>query len=259
MEKNIKAGFGTGCLYKIIDPASKEAIDKIKSTNANAIELCGVLKKRFDKTKENFFNLNIEDLKDFSYISLHAPDDVVYDNNPETIELLNKIDELNKKLNFNLIVFHPDVIKDFSIFCNYNFPIAFENMDNRKKSFKFVEDFSELLKNEKFGLVIDLTHAYTCDLTGELAERFIEKYKDKIKQIHCSGNYSHGEDNQQHFPAYLEVEYYKKIDTPNNIILSNIPMDIPIIIESVFPKETIDITESLKKEFNFIIGFIKRL
>ncbi len=251
-------GFGTGSLYKHIEPSSIEAVELIKKCGCNAIELCGVKKDRLDKSsKENFFNISKSNLNGFSHVSFHAPDDFVYDNNKETFEILDLIAELHTKLSLNLIVFHGDIIRDFSVFDKYDFPIAFENMDCRKISMRFPQDFSELMKNPKFGIALDLTHAYTNDSNGELAFEFIKLYKNKIREIHCSGNFAHGEDNQQHFPAYLEEKYIKNENLPNKTILSGIILDKPIIIESVFPVGNSSLNEFLGKELEFIRGKIK--
>ena len=56
-------GLGTGAMYKLIDPASLEAIEAVRKTGANAIELCGVRSYRFDEGEHSFLNLEPSHLK----------------------------------------------------------------------------------------------------------------------------------------------------------------------------------------------------
>ena len=251
-------GFGTGSLYKLVDPASKEVIEVIKKTGSTAIELCGVLKKRFDESEEhNFFNFDSEDFEGFEYVSLHAPVDTTYNNDFETKRLLDTIDGLCKRLPITLVVFHPNNVKDFSVFDGYDFPIAFENMDLRKGTMLQPEEFKEIFSNPRYGFVLDVTHAYTNDQTGGLARELINHYRPKIKQIHCSGYFVHGEDEQQHFPAHLESKYWgREENLPHHTILSDVIEEFPIIIESVLPDDIEEKLNPLTKEFAFIRNYI---
>lgn len=256
-------GFCTGSLYKLIN-STKESIGLIKASGANAIELCGGHKERFDADKENFMLLEKQDLENFEHVSLHAPWGISYAKNSQTHKLLTDIKRIHDRLDFDLIIFHPDIIKDFSIFLQYSFPIAFENMDKRKRDMRTPEELEKIFQNNEFGFVLDLTHAYMNDSTMNLAEKLIDKFADRIKEVHCSGYYAKvigGVYEGTHSPAFLERDFWQRdYNLPNEKILSPLSAlckKCPIIIESIFPKETPrkEIVASLKKELEYIKSF----
>ena len=119
------------------------------------------------------------------------------------------------------------------------------------------EEFKEIFSNPRYGFVLDVTHAYTNDQTGGLARELINHYRPKIKQIHCSGYFVHGEDEQQHFPAHLESKYWgREENLPHHTILSDVIEEFPIIIESVLPDDIEEKLNPLTKEFAFIRNYI---
>jgi sugar phosphate isomerase/epimerase len=253
-------GFGTGCLYKLVDAASKQAVDLIRSSGVRAIELCGELEERFSLTrKDSFMNLTKRDLEEFDYVSLHAPSQFCYSQDENTFNLLDRIDKIHKTLGLRLVVFTPQSFNDFSVLSRYYFPIAFENMDFRKGNWRNTAELAKLFENPRFKWVFDATHAYTCDKTMKTAREMLERYGDRLVEVHCSGYYVHGEDEQQHFPASLEEQSYERTsDLPHQAILSAVPKHVPIIIESVFPKGTAQIEEGLNREYKTISEFLER-
>jgi len=246
-------GLGTGAMYKLINPASLEAIKAVEKTGANAIELCGVRMERFHHVKHSFINIEDCHVCNFDYVSLHAPNDHIYRNDNETLGLLYLLRSVHDELSIDNIVIHPELVEDFSVFEKVSLPLAFENMDWRKKDFKTVEQMKRVFDYGK--MVLDVTHAYTCDKSMDLCLDLIKAYLPQIAEIHCSGHYVHGEDEQQHFPASLEKDYWDG-DFPHTQILSCVPANIPIIIESVFPKDFTNMQVGLNNEYNYIKKFL---
>lgn len=230
MNSNIKLGFSTGCCYRTIDPKSKEITDIIAKTECNAIELCFVKIERLD-TK-----ISKNDVKRFSYLSIHAPtDDIIYKDNEETKIILDKLEALNKNLGSSYVVFHPDTINDFSIFKKYNFNAVFENMDNRKKSLQTVDEFKILFeKYPKLNMVLDLNHCLSNDNTFRLAYDFWNNLKDKIKYFHISG--------------FIDNYHHPLFNSNQDFIIDFIKnKNLPIIVESLF-----DNKNDFEKEISYI-------
>jgi hypothetical protein len=230
MQKNIKLGFSTADFRNNIK--TKEAIFLIKKIGCNAIELGFVY-------KEDFFSNQLEeiektDLEGFEYISFHAPK-FNYENNEETKNIFKIISKFNKKIGcLDLVVFHPDNVKDFSIFDNLDFNIGFENMDCRKKSCKSVSDIEGTLsKNNKFKFVLDINHAYQNDQSLQIVKDFYKKFGKKIAEIHLSGFKGF------HDPLFKT----KQLEIINAIQNSS----VPIIIESELTPENVS------KEYNYIL------
>ena len=216
--KEIKLGFSTGTLYK--DLETKRAIPVIKSLGCKYIEL----------TVEEFWSdqldrINEKDLEGFEYVSFHAPM-VNYGKNSDTKKFFERMADFSKKVRLDLVVFHPDTVEDFSVFENLDFNIGFENMDNRKKSCKSVDDIeSVMLRNNDFKFILDLNHCYTNDSSMKLALEFYERLGNRISQIHLSGF------RELHDPLF-ETEQLE-------IIRSIQSFDVPIIVESLVNPETI--------------------
>jgi len=219
-------GFSTGCLYKNFNPVSKEAIEIVRSTGCRCIELCVGKVER---------------------MSLHLPDDVKYSNNEETKNLFDKIIDLHKRICFDSVVLHPDLVLYWDYICNIDLPLAFENMDNRKDFGKSVEDMQKVFSRRNFGFVLDLMHAFTNDSSMKLSKEFYNNFKNKICHLHLSG-YFIQEDGQSHSPLFQTKQ--------KNILLS-VPLGKPVVIESVFSncinKDKVKfMKECLDKELNYV-------
>ncbi len=209
-------GFSTGCIFKVITTEA-ERINIIKMSGARAIELNFV--KSIDKAAES---LKESDLQGFDYVSLHAPV-IKYKYDVESERVINAIRAINSIRRLDLVVFHPDTVEDFNFFNSIDIPmpIAFENMDNRKASFRWGADLARLL--DRFpgaGMVLDVNHAFTNDPTLSLTKELYRSLGHRIVQVHLSGYAGYHEALFQ----TRQAEIIKSIENPN----------VPIIIESQF-------------------------
>lgn len=215
----MQIGFSTGALYKFC--TIKEALNLYKKHNIKTVEL-GVLK--IDSIKKGLLGqITKEDLNYFDYVSFHAPK-FEYRNDIGTMEIFEQISKINKLRKLNLVVFHPDSVQDFKIFDNVDFPIAFENMDDRKLCFKKAEEILKIPQNN-FHIVLDLNHIYVNDRSMSLASAFYKLLGDKIAEYHISGNI------ESHDPIYKtkQVSILKWVKDKSH----------PAIIESVITPEEI--------------------
>lgn len=178
-------GFSTGCLYK----QKMNFVNKIKfikEIGANAIEI-GLA------TVEILFNFTATKeikklLKDFEYLSIHAPFvDFKHANDLEGKKVIKKLKDLCKNLRVNAIVVHPDNIADFKIWEKSKLPVAIENMEKGRKFGGKVKDIKKIKDNYNFYFVLDLQHAYENDHSMKNVKKFIKIMDDKIKHLHVSG------------------------------------------------------------------------
>ena len=223
---HILLGFSTGVLHKT--HTTKEALKIIKDIGCTAVELGFV---KMEQIEQGWLDkISPEDISSFRYVSLHAPK-FDYGNNAGTEVLFKKMAEVNALRKLDCVVFHPDCVKDFGVFKNAPFRIAFENMDDRKESFQKPEELARVLsEDEKYGMVLDINHIYSNDPSMRLAEEFYTRLGSKIVQIHLSGNAGY------HDPIFK---------TRQTEILNAIQdFTTPIIIESVISAE--EITEEKK-------------
>ncbi|MDP1629560.1 MAG: hypothetical protein Q8L57_02985 [bacterium] len=228
--KDIKIGFSTSDFYKSeIDLF--ECLGIIRGLGCRALEI-GFLRLN-ELYSEDSKKLTADNLGGFEYVSLHAPKFDYADNN-ETRKIFEKISKINVLRKLDAVVFHPDNVADFSIFDKTDFPVAFENMDNRKKHYRAPDEIIPLFDiNNDFKLVLDLNHVCSNDPSMALATEFYRKFKSRITHIHLSG-----------YAGYHEPLFQTK---QLEIIRAVKNLDTPIIIEStVFPKDA-------KTEYDYIL------
>jgi hypothetical protein len=224
---SLKIGFSTGCLHASL-ANNISMIHAIEKTGCRAIELSFL--RLNDFTSGNIGALPIDKLLSFEYLSLHAPIHE-YGDDAITYRIFEEMKKLYLKLNFDLAVFHPDTVVDFSVFYNLDFPVGFENMDNRKTRFKTPRELAVLVKTTpSFKFVLDLNHVCSNDPTMELTAGFYDQLSPRLTQIHLSGYNGH------HVPLFM-TEQTEMVDAIQHF-------DTPIIIESVLPPG--DLVKELK-------------
>ncbi|OGY98530.1 MAG: hypothetical protein A2855_00855 [Candidatus Liptonbacteria bacterium RIFCSPHIGHO2_01_FULL_57_28] len=223
-------GFNVGRLGEL---SLKETIDLHRELGCNAIEInLGEAddQERMTRVKE----LTAEDLAFFEYVSVHAPArDMVYGEDDLTKRVLGDIQELYERFHFKYAVMHPDRIKDWSIFKDYSFPVATENMDNKKEIARTVDSLKTLFQKVDIPMVLDMNHCYVNDNTLQLAADMYSAFKDRIVQIHLSG-----------FKTFHEPLY----ETKQAQIIRAVPdKNLPIILESTVTSE-----EGIRAEYEYV-------
>jgi hypothetical protein len=234
-------GFGNGNFWQL-DATINERFDEKRMQRfiipgTNIIELHCIDEGALDYILK--YGLHIGDT--IRKISMHAPTaQLQYDDSEVTHRILHKIELVCGKYNVYNVVFHPDLIFDWDVLASYtNIPVSIENMDDRKDFGKSIEDIESVLKKYNFGFTVDLQHCFVNDSTMKLAQRFQNKFKDRIVEYHISGF----EKTLLHYPLYK---------TRQNIIIEALKYkNIPIIIESVFDSfgEQYEELKYIKKEF----------
>jgi hypothetical protein len=113
-------------------------------------------------------------------------------------------------------------------------------MDDRKTSFRWVEDIKKILyEYPHFNFTLDLQHCFVNDPTMQLAKDFHEAFWDRLVEYHISWHHP----EHLHHPLYLtkQDQIIQALENPN----------IPIIIESGFDEK-----DWLEKEIQYIKKFI---
>jgi len=224
-------GLNNGGFYRLTkNRISDNILDKIIKTGANAIEFTCVNIKMVD----DLFSLKMPKNK-IKFFSIHAPI-TEYKVDNDTRGLLNKFDQITKKLDINNIIIHADNIKDNQIFKSFaHLPLSVENSDNRKDFGKRVNDIKLLLDNSDLKLTLDLQHCYVNDKTMQLADDFYKEFCDKIVEFHVSG-------------YDKEFNHYTLFKTNQDIIIDFLKeKNIPIILESTYDKYS-----EAKIELNYV-------
>lgn len=191
-----------------------EALRLMSATSMSAVELSALRLAELPLLIEALPRL---DLRQFQYVSLHAPSRFSAAEEDGVIELLRSVPQECP------IIVHPDTIHDSEKWAQFGRQVAIENMDRRKQDGRSADELShwfDRLPNAR--LCFDLAHAHQCDRTMTEAFRILSKYRDRICQLHISELDSTGHHFSLSFGsvrAFLEVAPL-------------IPAESPTILES---------------------------
>ena len=152
---------------------------------------------KLDEEKERFDVEDIEELKKFQYLSIHAPA-VIYDGDEKeqmrypsegAEEALEKIMEIAKETNADTVIVHSDLVDDFDwLSKKIGNLLAIENMDIKKSFGKTIKDLEKIFsQTPDLKLVCDVNHIYTMDDSMKLAKSFHSAFGDMICHYHLSG------------------------------------------------------------------------
>ncbi|MDO8483212.1 MAG: hypothetical protein Q7S86_05350 [bacterium] len=230
---NIQIGFSLGCFWRNNEP--KEILKFLREKDIKAVELKKITS--FNQVGDPLSSYPKEEFGSFSFMSYHAPK-FAYGKNEETKRFLQEMTKLHELHPLNLLVVHPDIVEDLSVFNDLPFPVGFENMDTQKKSHRTVADMQKLLsQNPAWRMVLDLNHCFANDPSMELAHDFYDALGDRISEIHLSGF------KELHDPLF---------ETKQEIIIRSLrDTNTPIVIES-----QMNLDQALQ-ERDYILGVLK--
>ncbi|MFA6526417.1 MAG: hypothetical protein WCT26_03340 [Candidatus Buchananbacteria bacterium] len=211
-------GFSTGSLYRFMDSYSTEAIDLLAQQGLETIEfMCASVNDL------HRLPALIGRLREFEVKSIHMPLGIQFDNTSAVHDVLKRLEEFYNEIGASLAVIHPESVDDWNIFDGLEMKFAIENLDNRKPRWFGFEQFEVFLaKHPDWSMVLDLNHCFTYDDKALRAKRYIERFGDRIAEIHLSGC-----DSEKYHCSLYVSEQKEIVDCLPQI-------NCPIIIESVF-------------------------
>jgi len=205
-------GFSTGSLAL---QNFRMGLQMVQGQPTAAIELSALREGELQPLVEALDSL---DLGQFSYISFHAPSKLVALTEPSLVAVLQPVIERGWP-----IVVHPDVITDFAAWQVLGDLLCIENMDKRKPVGRTADElapFFDALTEAR--LCFDIGHARQVDPTMCEAEIILERFQDRIRQVHMSLVNS----NSVHEPLnYESIMAFKRV-------AHRIPKNVPIILET---------------------------
>ncbi|MDR3681375.1 MAG: hypothetical protein P4L41_15520 [Flavipsychrobacter sp.] len=213
-------GFSTGSISK---GDFKKAIEILRYSTANVIELSALRENELENLINSLDDLN---LRQFDYVSFHAPSKLYKHSEEWLIEKLQKV--IKREIN---IIVHPDIIVEIKKWRSLGCFLCIENMDKRKPVGRTSQDLENIfssLPEAKFCL--DLAHARQVDPSMTETLTMIKKFRNRLSQIHLSDVNS----QSIHEPLNLEsILFYHKVSP-------YIDHNIPIVLESPVHEENIE-------------------
>ena len=171
------------------------------------------------------------DLKEFSYVSFHAPSELVRMSESEVVSVLGEVAGRGWP-----IIVHPDVITAFDIWRELGDRLCLENMDKRKSTGRTASELANLFKQlDSATLCFDIGHARQIDPTMCEADAILRRFQNRLQQVHLSvvnSESSHQPLNVEAMLAFRRVAHL-------------LPADVPIILET--PVKAEDIQAEMEK------------
>jgi len=206
-------GFSTGALEK---GNYRKALDWMGEHEVNTVELSAL---RFDELEPLVKDLDRLDLKEFDFISFHAPSAFCEPKEKRVIELLEPVYERG----WNIIV-HPDVIYHPELWQRFGDQLLIENMDRRKPTGRTAGELQSCFERlPEARLCLDVAHARQLDTTLHLLSSIVHTFAARIAEIHISELDTHC----RHRPLSKSSiqDYHNFVDS--------YPKELPVIIESM--------------------------
>ena len=215
-------GFSTGALEK---GDYRKALNWMLQHQMRYVELSAL---RYDELEPLISDLDTLPIRNFEYVSFHAPSSFPRRKEKHVISLLERIFAHR----WNIIV-HPDVIYTPSLWEHFGRQLLLENMDRRKATGRTVVELSRLLGElPRARLCLDVAHARQLDTTLSLLWSFITKLKGRIAEIHISELDSRCRHLPLSWPAIIDYRHF-----------ASALHDIPVIIESMMYQDHINLRQ----------------
>ncbi len=174
----MKIGFSTG---SIAMADVRRGLEVARHRRAKALELSALREEELDPLLESLDRLE-GDLTQFEYISFHAPSRRVHFSESDFVEKLRKVAERGWA-----IIVHPDVIEDFSLWRKLGEAVCIENMDKRKPTGRTAGQLWAIFeKLPEATFCFDIGHARQVDPTMQEAETLLQRFGDRLRQVHMS-------------------------------------------------------------------------
>jgi hypothetical protein len=212
-------GFSTGALAK---GDFRMGVEMQRLNGVNAIELSALRPEELYPLIGALGGLRLEG---FEHISFHAPSRLNGLAERDVVALLAKL-----PLSWPIIL-HPDAVVDPAQWQVLGKRLCVENMDQRKPKGRTVSEM-DLVFHEfpDASFCFDVGHARQVDPTMGVAIGLLQRFRDRLRQVHISEVDPYGKHIPVGFAAFYGFRRVAKL----------IPDDCPIIIEAVVKAEEME-------------------
>ena len=210
-------GFSTGCIK-----LSELKLGLRMAQGPAAVELSALREDAFLPLVESLDEL---DLDRFAYVSFHVPSKLERLSEELVVRRLEPVASRGWS-----IVVHPDVAVSPDLWAPFGELLCVENMDKRKPCGRTTDELAEVFQRlGEASLCFDIGHARQIDRSMCEAERMLDTFAARIRQIHLSAVDS----NSRH--SSLDPEAISEFQR----LAHRIPKDVPVILETPITKEEV--------------------
>ena len=213
-------GFSTGALAFADFRLGAEMIQRKK---IRYMELSAL---RQEELPALFNGIDELDLSNFSYISIHAPSEIIPDKEESVVKMLQSFSQRGWP-----IILHPDAIHDFSLWRRLGSFLCIENMDKRKATGRNVEELTQIFeKLPKAKFCFDIGHARQVDPTMNGSYFLLKEFGKNLVQVHLSEVTTSSKHDALSLASILAFQEVAEM----------IPEDVPIILETTIPEDKME-------------------
>jgi hypothetical protein len=178
--------------------------------------------------------LDYLDLRQFAYVSFHAPSSFLTLEEAAVVSLLRPVAERGWP-----IIVHPDAIRNFDLWVGFGKLTCIENMDKRKRKGRTAAELGIIFSRVPgASLCFDVGHARQIDPSMCEAEQILREHGHRLKQLHVSDVTSESSHERLSLEAILAFQRIARL----------IPEHIPVILET--PVSTHAMVEELLRARN---------
>jgi hypothetical protein len=222
-----RVGFSTGAVAR---GDFETALGKLLASGVKVVELSALRLEELDPLVDALPNLN---LTAFEFVSFHAPSRFTPNYEKHVLEQLSRVAKLSIP-----IVVHPNVMVTPQSWKRLGSLLLIENMDKRTTVGQTARDLGVLFKIFPAAkLCCDLGHARQVDPTMSEARMILERFKDRIAEIHLSDVNT----SSRHDPLSTYAM------TAFRSVSALIPESTPIILETLIDEGQSDIHSEMSR------------
>ena len=205
-------GFSTGALAF---GDFRQALSMMVGESCDCVELSALREAELEPLVHALDTL---DLRQFRYVSLHAPSQLVALSERRLAAQLQAVAEREMP-----IILHPDMIEDYRCWSGFGDMLCIENMDKRKAIGRTAVELERIFHElPDASLCFDVGHARQVDPTMSQAVEILLAFGGKLRQLHVSEVNA----RSKHAPLNMAtIHAFQKI-------ASLVPQDIPVVLES---------------------------
>lgn len=184
------------------------------------------------------------DLRQFRYVAFHAPSSLEKSFEPAALELLQRV----RSRGWPIIV-HPDAMHNVAQWGALGELLCIENMDKRKnvgRTAAALDEFFQVLPKARF--CFDIGHARQVDPTMSEAALMLQRFGDRLTQLHVSEVGSQSKHDPLTLEAVLAFQRVSHLVPPNTPVIlesrveeSGIGEEIENVIQALDPERTLAI------------------
>ena len=213
-------GFSTGALAF---GAYDRGLAEVRLHALEAVELSALRQPELEPLINAIDDL---DLSGFQHIAFHAPSEIAAGTERLVVELLLRVAERSWP-----IIVHPDVVEDYSLWSQIGSALCIENMDKRKPIGRTAVELESLFALlPEASLCFDIGHARQVDSTMTESYFILSRFHAKLRQVHVSEVNTRSKHDSL---SYASILAFRRM-------ADMIPMNVPLIIESVIDASQIE-------------------